>query len=208
MLNILQSFLQIKEKAFKKGIITREEMLRTQSDYFTSQRTLDQIQNQITSSQKQETDFLESWQQRLRDSEEKLASEQNQLNQLQAELVTSSTITSPISGIITGVHSSEGDAVGGNDALVSIATGSDGMDCIAYIDAQDGQRIQLHMQALISPFGYKKEEYGSIEGKVISVNPFPSTPESILAVLHNQDLVKRFTQDNTPHCHPYSPYSR
>jgi len=50
------------------------------------------------------------------------------------------------------------------------------------------------MTVLISPTNIKKEEFGSIKGKVALVSPFPSTPKGMLARLQNEALVKYFSQ--------------
>jgi HlyD family secretion protein len=55
------------------------------------------------------------------------------------------------------------------------------------------------MEVRVEPTTVKREEYGAIVGRVVTVSDFPVTPQGMLADLHNDALVKRFSQDGTPY---------
>ena len=55
------------------------------------------------------------------------------------------------------------------------------------------------MEVRVEPNTVKREEYGAIVGKVATVSDFPVTPQGMLADLHNDALVKRFSQDGAPY---------
>lgn len=54
------------------------------------------------------------------------------------------------------------------------------------------------MKALIVPSVIKKEEYGSMLGKVSYVSPYPSNSDSMKAVLKNTELVQHLSEKNLP----------
>jgi len=45
----------------------------------------------------------------------------------------------------------------------------------------------------------KREEYGTMVGKVASISGFPVTAEGMAAVLHNEALVRQFSRDGAPY---------
>ena len=67
-----------------------------------------------------------------------------------------------------------------------------------YLAPQDGKRVKKDMSALVVPTTVKKEEYGGIQGRVTYVSPFPVTPQSMQAILQNEELVENFSKDGAP----------
>jgi HlyD family secretion protein len=62
-----------------------------------------------------------------------------------------------------------------------------------------GKNIRPGMEVRVEPATIKREEYGAIVGNVMAVSDFPVTPQGMLADLHNDALVKRFSQDGAPY---------
>ena len=54
------------------------------------------------------------------------------------------------------------------------------------------------MQAQIDPATIKKEEYGFINGRVRQVSEIPSTPEGMMRVLKNTQLVEALSGEGAP----------
>jgi HlyD family secretion protein len=61
-----------------------------------------------------------------------------------------------------------------------------------------GKNISPGMEVRVEPTTIKREEYGAIVGKVVTVSDFPVTPQGMLADLHNDALVKRFRRTARP----------
>ena len=55
------------------------------------------------------------------------------------------------------------------------------------------------MQVRIEPSTVKREEFGTMVGTVVTVSDFPITPQGMAAVLHNDNLVTRFSNDGAPY---------
>src|SRR5260370_36087791 len=55
------------------------------------------------------------------------------------------------------------------------------------------------MSVQLEPTTVKREEFGMMLGTVLSVSDFPMTPQGINAVLHNENLVSRFSHNGAPY---------
>jgi len=69
---------------------------------------------------------------------------------------------------------------------------------ILYVAPEDGKKIRLGMQAQIDPATVKREEYGFMTGRVRQVSEIPSTPEGMMRILKNAQLVETLSGDNAP----------
>ncbi len=69
---------------------------------------------------------------------------------------------------------------------------------VTFVPAADGKRVEVGMPVQISPSTVKREEYGFLEGKVIFVAKYPSTPEGMMRVLRNNELVRQLAGLGAP----------
>ena len=100
--------------------------------------------------------------------------------------------------MIIAVHKGIGDHVKPGDTIVTIASAGKGLDAVIFVSPKDGKRIKVGMPALIVPNTVNREEFGSIRGKVIKVSNYPITQNAMIALLHNEELVKLFAKDSAP----------
>ena len=73
------------------------------------------------------------------------------------------------------------------------------LEATVYMPPDRGKNIRPGMEVRVEPTTIKREEYGAIVGRVLTVSDFPVTPQGMLADLHNDALVKRFSQDGAPY---------
>ena len=78
--------------------------------------------------------------------------------------------------------------------VVAIEPEETGLEAIVYVPADRGKNILPGMEARIEPNTIKREEFGAMIGKVVAVSAFPVSPEGMATVLHNDALVRRFSQ--------------
>ncbi len=67
-----------------------------------------------------------------------------------------------------------------------------------YVSSADGKRIHKDMLAEVVPATVKREEYGFISGRVLSVAEMPATQEGMQSRLKNQKLVQSLSQAGAP----------
>lgn len=194
----LLDLLTIREAAFKKGIETRQNVTQTTEEYYSVKNEIEGLSSQIIQTQVAQDNFAAQWRDQLRTLEMKMTDENLKFVNLQTHLKLSTTVTAPISGIVTHIPIAVGSIANTGMPLVSIANQGKGLDALVYLPPQLGKQVKIGMLAQVTPTTVEKAEFGSIYGRVVSVAPFPATPEAILATLQNQDLVKKFTQKDPP----------
>lgn len=193
-LAITNDLIRRKETLVKKGLITREDIANTYNIYYGIKQNIDTSNNQLISNQESLESFIQSWDTKLHDMKLKLVEAERDLAKLFQELNVSKVVTSPVYGVVTSIRLAVGDPVKNGTPVVSIVDERKGMDALIYVSAQQGQKVKMDAKVLVSPTVIEKDEFGSLLGKVISTSQFPSSPESIMAVLHNEALVKKFTE--------------
>lgn len=194
----IETLLNLKEENFKKGILIWQDIENTRRDYYAAKDRLEQLQNQITQLKTQEDDFKDQWRQRLKDKELTLLAEQLKMNNMAAEVTVSKTVLSPADGIVISVNTSVGKIVPDGGSVVTITSLGEGLDGLIFMLPHEGERVTPGMTALVTPTTIEKEEYGSMKGKVLSVSEFPQAAETIIALLHNQEMAKQFVESGAP----------
>lgn len=195
-LAITADLIQRKQQLVKRAIISREDIASTYNTFYAIKQRIHDVNNQLIQNKISLETFTQDWDTKLRDLNLRMIDAKRELAKLNEGLTISKIVVSPISGVVTAIRVSMGDAVKAGTPIVSIADEKKGLDALVYLPAQDGQRVRTNSKALVSPLTIEKEEFGSIMGKVFDVSKFPSSPESIAASLHNENLVKHFTKDN------------
>ena len=194
----LRELIEIKEKAFEKGIEIKEKVISSLTDLHNSKVAIEQYRDRMTQNNINEADYVDHWQQRIMDLDLKIDDAVFQLKTLQEKLNLSNVVHSPVEGVVIGLQTSIGSVVKGGNPVVSIASLGTGMDVIVFIPVQDGKRIKPGMNALISPSTFKQEEFGSIKGQVKTVSQFPTTKKAMMAILQNEQLVEFLLKQGPP----------
>ncbi|MEM7554365.1 MAG: NHLP bacteriocin system secretion protein [Cyanobacteria bacterium P01_A01_bin.84] len=114
---------------------------------------------------------------------------------LEQKVVENSKILSTQAGCILEITASNGQVVNPGTQIASIDTQSVGgkMVAVTYFPVKNGKKVKSGMQIQITPDTVKRERFGGIIGKVISVSPFPITPQGAALELGNTELVNKLT---------------
>jgi len=182
----------------KERLLKRVSILATLHNYYSTKSRIEQLREKLIQNKISESNVTDQWQERLRNLDLKIKEEQHKLNNLQSKLKLSQNVYSPVNGIVSTIQKTRGDLVNAGDTVISIASVGKGMDAIVYISPEDGKRVRPNMRALVSPATVEKEEFGSIKGKVRTVSQFPANQQSMMAILHNEDLVRQFAKETAP----------
>ena len=125
----------------------------------------------------------------------------NQITQLQDELLFYSSVVSPINGQVLEVKVNRGEIVEAGVSLLDleqIGEQSKDLEVVLYIPVEEGKKILPGMEAQISPTVVRKEEFGYLVGKVVSVSDFPATFRGMMRTLGNEDLVRQLSGQGSP----------
>lgn len=122
-----------------------------------------------------------------------LAALERELARLRAELEVSSRIVSPVSGQVVEVKVNKRDFVEVGTPIVSLElTGGQikDLEAVMYVPAEDGKTIFPGMEVQLAPSSVKKEEYGYMVGRVVSVAEYPASFQGMMRTLGNEELVR------------------
>jgi len=120
-------------------------------------------------------------------------------DQLTGILRQDSDVLSPIAGRIVEVKSAPGAYLSSGAPVAAVETIDDRLQSVVYLPASAGKWVKPGMAARIEPATVRRDEFGAVLGHVVSVSPFPATPEAMAATLQNGDLVRRFAQGGAPY---------
>lgn len=193
-----KELLDAVQKAYERHLESKRLLTDTASNYHEQAARVEATKKELVENNIKLANFIDEKENRLRDLEFKIIDKRYELEKLEEKRKLSENVVSPINGIVTAISKNIGDLVKKGDAVVRIANVDSELDAIVFIPITDGKKIKVNMNALVSPSNIKKEEYGSIHGRVISVADYPSTAESMMAVLHNKNLVDEFFNEKSP----------
>jgi len=189
----MQELLILRKDAFKQGIEIRQNLEETYQEFYTIQNEVEGYHATLIQMEVDFNSFRDQWSERLRDLNLKIGDAELKLTTLQKRLQISRTVLSPVAGTVADIQAAVGSIINEGIPLVSIASDGEGIDALIYMASQNGKRVKPGMTALIFPNTVEKEEFGGIQGEVISVSAFPTTAQAMLSYLQNQELVKSLT---------------
>jgi HlyD family secretion protein len=182
-----------------KGFITRRELEDRRANLVSTQERITESKNEI---QRLDGQLREAETQRELDrlaSQFKVNEARRQMEQLAGTLERDSRLMSPIEGQVLEIKVSAGGVLTTGMPVVAIESEGTSLEAIVYVPADRGKNVQPGMEVRVEPKTVKREEFGTMIGKVASISAFPVTPEGMAAVLHNDALVKRFSQEGAPY---------
>lgn len=118
--------------------------------------------------------------------------------ELSTEIALSSEVVAPAAGRITEIKLTEGVMVAAGQPMLAIESAGQGLQAVVYIPTEHGKKVAAGMLARIAPAPVKKEEAGTLVGRVTQVTPFPATRQGIAAVVQNDTLVEDFVKKGAP----------
>jgi HlyD family secretion protein len=182
----------------EKGLVPQEAVIKAQEAYFS-------IQKEILDSKVKQLDVISQKDKIVRETTQARNQRLNgideatkDLKNFQSELALTTDVKSQYAGRVVETLVRRGDPVTAKDRIVTIEEENAQMQATVFVPAGMGKKVRSGMTVQIAPSTVKPEEYGFMIGQVTDVSPFPSTPESMSQVLHNDQLVKELMEPGTP----------
>ena len=168
-----------------------EDIEQTQLDQVKAQLEIDQLETR-----QREAGFKRERERMKREFEfEEL---QSKVDMLQSRYDRESRVIAQIAGRVVEVRAAEHTTIDDGDPILLIepsdAEQAGDLEAILYVSAATGKRVKEDMEAHISPSTVKREEHGSMLGRVVSVAEVPTSKSAMLARLSDEDLVEKLTQ--------------
>jgi hypothetical protein len=117
---------------------------------------------------------------------------------LSAEDQRTAEIASAYGGRVVAVGAVQGGVVEAGGDLVTLEDAAQPLEAVVYMPAASAKNVQPGMEVQVSPTNVSRQEYGFLRGRVRSVGAFPSTFQSMMLVMANDQLVREFLADGTP----------
>jgi len=188
----LESFFGDQKKAFKKGLISRFTLSQTRVDFYNAQNEVNNTLSDIIKLQQQKKDYIESWNQKTRNLEEKIRKTKYELASLKASHDLSQLILSPVSGIILSNYVKPGDYLKQQNPISDIVTHQKKLELLAFVDAKQGKKIRVGMKAKVFPDHIKAIKYGGLQGEIYYVSHMPLSTKTIENMIENKSLSNEF----------------
>ncbi len=209
----LSERLRGQQELAERGFVAKQAVLATRVEL--GQAYEEQARNQNA---RKQLEVEENTQRTERDRETmglqlKLASAQRKSEMLGSRMSRIDVVTSPYDGVVAELKVNEGELVERGGALMTlIPANAPGADTLGtarhgppiplvatlYVAPTEGKRVRPGMQVEVLPSTAKREEFGFIVGRVLSVSEVPSTQEGMNRALKNKQMVSTLASSGAP----------
>jgi HlyD family secretion protein len=191
----LTSDVKTLEELLSKGYTTRRNVEDRRHELADTVQRKEDTQNEILKLRSQKMDLETQRDHDIEQSQFTLNEARRLMDSTGALLSQDTRVISPIEGRVLEIKVSAGSVLTVGTPVVVIESEGANLDALVYIPAESGKNVKPGMEVRVEPRTVKREEFGTMIGTVMTVSDFPITPQGMTAVLHNDDLVKRFTHD-------------
>jgi HlyD family secretion protein len=181
-----------------KGMIAQAEVIARQEQYDQTALELangsaKKVEIEATL-QKKRDDLADIERQKQAEIDVKKAA----VDELRVQMTVGSIVKAPIGGVIQEVRVGRGDVATMGAVLATIGPGNaDHVEMLVLLGGERRKRVAVGMDARIVPDGTKKEEYGSMRGRVVSVSDSEVSQEHVEQILQNAQLTRRLIGDGS-----------
>ena len=180
------------------GVVSKVQLLETKNLFYLAQHDLARARIQLKQINVNELQANERRRQQLQDRIVQIQQGEHQLEYLKELYKLNTQIRSPYDGSVLEIMVKPGQLISANTPILSMQADNRKLEARLFLSPAEGKVVETKMEVAISPVSVKKEEYGFMLGRVISVSAFPATQQGMLHILENQALVAEFSQSGPP----------
>jgi HlyD family secretion protein len=195
---LLRERLDAQQVLLNDGLITKETFLTTQQSLNAKRDQLAQARLDLNGLDLKRIEADQQLDQQLEARQTAIHDLELEIGELNAKLGENVNILSPYSGRVLEVLANRGDVVNPGTAILSVEVLSENLQAVLFVPASTGKKVQPGMTVRLSPSTVKREEYGSLLGKVTWVAEFPSTSRGMIRLLGNEALVTKLMEQGPP----------
>jgi HlyD family secretion protein len=195
----LKEILTADEALLQRGLVSRMEVANARAQY---DQTMQEVANataravQIESQREQKRDLLADVE---RQKQEEIDALKAEGARLQSEVSIGSAVKSPVAGRVEEIRVGRGDVVSPGTVLVTIGQVNPGsFEILAVFANNMAKRIVPGMDTHIRPVSVRKEEHGSMRGRVLSISELSISKAELDAILRNSELTNNLMGDTAP----------
>ena len=196
--DVAREFLEANRMFLAEGLIARVDLEQSQRAFDGAQRELFSILRERDDLGYAEVQRLNEQAAEIAEREASLLAAKRAVSELEARLATHE-ILAPVTGPVVEIKAAVGAVLGAGAPVLSIRPATETLEALIYVPPADGKRIVPGMEVLVSPSSARKEEYGSIRGRIAEIAAFPASLQGMVAVLQSPDLAEAFSSDGPPY---------
>ncbi len=198
LLNARQNFISNQIRGSDLEVQTQELELReieAENNYLKQMDLIADLRAQLQELEITEAQLTQRQIETSSDSELEVNEIRRNIARLESELKTSSRIGSEYRGRILEITGASGQIVSAGQRLGSVEAEDPRGKLVAvtYFQVADGKKINKDIPIRITPTTVERERFGSINGQVISVSPFPVTTDAVTNVVGNHEIAQELT---------------
>jgi len=183
------------EKLLADGLITKQTLVATQESLNTGRFQLDEARQERSGLELKQLQSEQQLDQQLEARRTTIRDLEAQIREDTGKLKEDIAVVSPVAGRVLELTADRGDVVSPGSPILSVEVQSEKLLAVLYVPSAEVKRVQKGMAARISPGAVKKEEYGYLMGRVISVATYPTTPPGMKRLLGNDAVVNKLLQE-------------
>lgn len=111
-------------------------------------------------------------------------------------LTSGARVISPQAGRVLEMRTTVGSVVNVGSPILSLEApdqADKNVEAIIYVSAADGKKVRSDMTVEVTPATVKREEFGFIPGRVMSVTSWPVSKQGMLRTLGSEELTELFS---------------
>ena len=174
-------------------VITRQDLLnQTMLELANAKAKKVEIE---AASHKKRHDFLEIERQKQEEIDKKI----DEATHMSTQIAFGSIIKSPVDGIISEIRLGLGDVAMKGAVVATVTQGlTENLEVMALLSGDMRKRVTVSMDAYVAPDGTRKEQYGSMRGRIVYVSNSDVSIEHVENLLHDSQLTKSLVGDGSP----------
>lgn len=186
------------QELLKDGLITKQTLVASEQRLNTAQDQLAAARLALNGLELKRLESAQQVDQQVQAREAVIRDLELELRERQARLEETVRVVAPRGGRVLELLVDRGDVVNPGSAILNLEVVSEELMAVLFVPASGGKRVQTGMTVRVSPGTVKREEYGSMMGKVVWTAEFPSSQRGMTRLLGNEVLVTRLLEEGPP----------
>ena len=184
----------VEQQLLADGLITKQTLLASEQRLNAAQDRLASARLERNGLELKRLEAEQEVDQQAATREAAIRDLELELRERQARLGETARVIAPRAGRVLELLVDRGDVVSPGTPLLNLEVVSEELMAALFVPAESGKRVRPGMRVRVSPSTVKREEYGSMLGKVVWASDFPSTVRGMTRLLGNDALVQRLME--------------
>lgn len=195
---LLRERVDAEKALLDDGLITKQAFLTTQQSLNAKRDDLAARKLELNGLDLKGLEADQQLEQQLEARRSAIRDLELEVRELDAQLGENASVRSPFAGRVLEILADRGAVVSPGTPMLSVEVSSEDLMAILFVPASAGKKVQRGMVVRVSPSTVKREEFGSLLGRVAWVAEFPSTSRGMLRLLGNEALVTKLMEQGPP----------